>query len=670
METTKPILDVRKNMRMALLKSLLIPALLLVFYSFAPVWLNSKLHEAAIISINPDPNLSADEQQARLDKISQINFRQVCISPSPGQERLHDNLVLAGVAARFTRLEWGQILSAVLVAGLGLAVWSIFSLNEKAKKSQADLIHGYQMSWKIAMIAALAKVFLLIPLLAYGTFEFSILLSGHYIPKLLGVIIFGGLFALWKSGKILLKNIPMEFKEPMSREVTPAEAPELWEAVREAAQRLQTSPPDHIVIGLQFNFYVTELAVVLDSGRTEGKTLYLSFPLLKQLSSDEVMAIIGHELGHFIGEDTRMTREFYPLRFKIRATVLAMAQAGWVGWPSLQFLHFFGWRFGETEQAASRSRELLADRKAAELTSPQTAAKALVRFQVATEAFHRGLVDAMKGGTENPLNIPLQTVVQEKLANDRAFWDQLFEQHTPHPLDSHPPLNVRLESLGQRISVEDARNLALASFESAYAKWFATHGDLFAGLNKHAEAVVGKLRIAQADYQTREGKELLDRHFPEKRWKAKLNGILAPAILLGLAIAGCLAGALFTPALALRVICGVISLCFGGFLIQVWKRNYGAELVLRADSIEHTSWNRPLKFQEIVRTTARRHYSNITLTFHLQEKQPSFWKYGVPGLKCNAVSISVNNYPEKPLVVAQTIFNYVTRQTGPNHSTE
>ena len=95
------------------------------------------------------------------------------------------------------------------------------------------------------------------------------------------MIILGGVFALWRSAAILLKNVPLEFKEPMSREITPAEAPELWQAVTQAAQRLQTSPPDHIVIGLQFNFYVTELAVRLDSGRTEGKTLYLSYPLLK-----------------------------------------------------------------------------------------------------------------------------------------------------------------------------------------------------------------------------------------------------------------------------------------------------------------------------------------------------------------------------------------------------
>ena len=54
------------------------------------------------------------------------------------------------------------------------------------------------------MAAALAKVFLLIPLLAYGTFEFTILLTDSYFPKLLLAIIVCGLFALWKCAGILL----------------------------------------------------------------------------------------------------------------------------------------------------------------------------------------------------------------------------------------------------------------------------------------------------------------------------------------------------------------------------------------------------------------------------------------------------------------------------------
>jgi len=665
MNKTKPPVNVRKNLLQALAKCLLIPVLLLIFFIAAPNWLNSKIRTEITTAINTSPDLSPVEKDERLAKIASIDFQQVCFNPRPDLGKLHDNLVRAGVAARFLRLRWGLILSAALVAGLALAIWAIFALNGRARKSQADLIYSYQLSWKIGMAAALAKVFLLIPLLAYGTFELTVLGFGAFFPKLLLLIILGGLFALWRSAKILFKKVPLEFKEPMSREVTPQEAPELWQAVREAAQRLQTTPPDRIVIGLQFNFYVTELAVCYDGGRTEGKTLYLSYPLLKQLSEDEVLAIIGHELGHFIGEDTRMTREFYPLRLKIHETMITMARSGWVGWPSFQFLNFFFWCFGETEQAASRKRELLADQKAAALTSSRTIANALVRFQVATEAFQRGLADAIKNKIDNPLNIPLQTVVQEKLAGDVKFWNELFEEKTPHPLDSHPPLNIRLESLGQNISVEDARTLALAESENAYAIWFSTRDALFADLAKQAETVIGKLRLAKADYQTPEGKELLDQQFPEKKWRYKQAGLWAFVIFLALVVTGCMAGVIFINDLAARVIFLIITAVPVLGIVLVWKRHRHGELTLNADGLFYSGWTRPLRFQEIEKTFARRSYSNVVLTFRLKEKQPPIWKGGLIQLRTKKVTFCLSCLEGKQVTIAETIFRYITRQVEP-----
>lgn len=662
---SKPPVNVRKNLLLALVKSLLVPVLLLAFFTAAPHWLNSKIRTEIAAAVKASPNLSPAEMEDRLDKIAKIDFQQVCFNPPAGFEKLHDNLARAGLAARFRRLQWGLILSSVLVAGLGAAIWAIFSLNAKAKNSPAELIHGYRLSWKIGMAAALAKVFLLIPLLAYGTFELTVLWFGQFFPKLLLVIILGGLIALWRSATILLKKAPLEFKEPMSRELTPSEAPELWQAVKDAAGRLQTLPPDHIVIGLQFNFYVTELAVCLDSGRTEGKTLYLSYPLLKQLSGDEVLAIIGHELGHFIGEDTRMTREFYPLRLKIHATMVAMARSGWVGWPSFQFLNYFSWCFGETEQAASRKRELLADQKAAALTSSRTAANALVRFQVATEAFQRGLAEAIKNKIENPLNIPLQAVVREKLAGDSEFWNLLFEKKTPHPLDSHPPLNVRLGALGQNINADEARNIALAESESAYAKWFSTREALFTNLAQQAQTVIGKLRLAKADYATPEGKAMLDQHFPEKKWRYKQSNLWAVVVLLGLVVAGCLAGTIFVNDLAGRVMFAVFGALPALGIILAWKRHRHGELTLNADGIFYSGWTRSLHFQEIEKTFARRSYSNVILSFRLKEKQPPIWKCSIIRAKTKGVTFSLSGLEGKAAPTAQTILRYLARQIEP-----
>lgn len=657
--------NVRKNLWLALAKSLLVPFLVLAFFAAAPHWLNTRLRNSAAEGIEKNANLSAVEKAERTERLAQMDFEQVCDNCPPGLEKLHDKLVAAGIAGNFQRLHWGLVVSLILAGGLAISAGCILALNVKARKSQDDLIFGYQLGWKISMAAALAKVFLLIPLLAYGTFEFTVLLTDHYYPKLLLLIILGGLIALWRSASVLLKKIPLEFAESMSREVTPEEAPELWSAVRQAAARLHTSPPDRILIGLQLNFYVTELAVKHDGGRAEGKTLYLSFPLLKQLSEAEVVAIIGHELGHFIGEDTKLTRKFYPLRLKAHATMFAMASSGWIGWPSFQLLNYFSLCFSETERTASRDRELLADQKAAELTSPATAAQALLRFQVASEAFQRGLKEAIKDKTRNPLEVSLQPIIQEKLAPDAAFWTQLFEKKLPHPLDTHPPLNIRLESLGQHLNVDQARELALSPMVSAYESWFANHAALFSGLADQAAAAVEKLRsrseVAEADYQTDAGKKILEQHFPERKWSAKPSW--AGVVVAGLFALFFLVMVVAVDTFEARLIFGVLLFMMALCTAVLWKHRRTTELTLNANGILHTSWSRPLHFKDIQNISGQKQYSTIILTFHLKGKQPSIRKSGLFRVSSKRVTLTLSNaLQDKPLTIANTILKYFTRQ--------
>lgn len=665
MPKERPHLDVAKSLRAIVFKSLIIPALLLVFFIAAPHWLDSRIHTRTTNDINADPNLTPGQKEARLAKLATINFQQISLDCPAGMERAHAALKKAGIVAEFQRLQWGLFLSILLMAILAGAVLAIFFLNRKARNPQ-ELIPCYRLAWKISIAAALANVFLLVPLLAYGTFEFTVLLSDQYFPKLLLLIILGGLTALWRSVATLVKNVPLEFKEPMSREVTPAEAPELWEAVREAARRLQTEPPDRIIIGLQLNFYVTELAVLHDSGKAEGRTLFLSYPLLKGLSEDEVLAIIGHELGHFMGADTKLTREFYPLRLKFRGTLIALARSGWIVWPSFQLLNLFHLSFAETEQQASRERELLADQKGAFLTSPRTAAQALLRFQVLAEAFQRGLKDAVKNQASNPLNLSLQPIVRDQLAPEAKFWTQLFEKKLPHPLDSHPALHVRLESLGQTISPADAQSIALAETNTAYEKWFLNREALFGSLVTQAEAAVDKMRLRAkftgADYQSAEGKELLEQHFPEKKWRVKPSGFWAGIVVLGFLVAGCLAGAVFIPDIGTRLVFGLIGLFVGALAAGNWIRHRDGQLTLNADGIVYSGWKRPLRFSEVEKLFARRKYSNITLVFRLKAAETSRWKFSLPGLSRRTIGLSLSGFDDKPSTIAQTAFRYFTRQ--------
>lgn len=647
-------------------KSVIVPALVLVFFLAAPHWLNSRIRSSTVQSLRNSTELSEEEQERRIAAVQKIDFQEVCLGHDFTHERLRGALEQSGVAGNFRRLRYGTVASEILAGVLALAIGSVLWLNHKAQQSPESLIQCYRLGWGISMVATLAKVLLLIPLLAYGTFEFSVLLTDHYLPKLLVIIIIGGLIALVRSVQVLLKKVPLEFSEPMAREVTPQEAPELWEAVRAAAARLHTAPPDHIVAGMQLNFYVTELAVIYGGGRTGGRTLFVSYPLLKQLSEPEVLAIIGHELGHFIGDDTRMTREFYPLKLKVHATLMALAQSGWVAWTSFHFLGFFFWCFEETQQKASRSRELLADQKGAELTSPRTAAQALVKFQVLAEAFSRGLKEAVARHSANPLDLPLQAIIREKLFPETAFWSGLFKQHLPHPLDSHPPLGVRLEALGQSIGEDEARQLALEETESAWSKWFAHREELFAGIVHEGEAVVKQMQsraqVAGADYKTAEGRELLDRHFPPQTWRASAGRFWCGMGALWLLLLGCAVVAILVNEPVVRVILAMVALLLGLCCLGVWTRHRAAELSVNGEGISYTGWRAPLRFEDVSKLSAQRAYSNVTLIFHLKKPQPAFWKFSVPGLSRKRVALSLSGLNAKPLVIGQTVFRYFTRQ--------
>jgi Zn-dependent protease with chaperone function len=543
-----------------------------------------------------------------------------------------------------------------------VAVGAVFALNRQAGNTQAGLIRGYRLGWAIGMAAALIQAFLLIPLLTYGLFEFTMLLTGKFWPQALFMIAVGGLIALGKTVRILLKKIPLEFNEAMAREVSEAEAPELWRAVRAAAARLRTEPPDRILTGYQFNFYVTELAVRHSGGRAEGRTLFLSLPAMKQLTEAEVLAIIGHELGHFIGADTRLSREFYPLRRKAQATMIAMARSGFAGWPSFQFLNFFSWCFGETERTVSRSRELLADQQAAALTSPPTAARALVRFQVAVEAFQRGLQEAGR----NPLETPLTALVEEKLAGDAGFWTQLFEKKQPHPLDTHPPLQVRLAALGQALGPAEALAIARAEGVSAYQTWLGGHGALFAALDQQATEVLAKIQgrsaLVTADYQTAAGRGLLDQHFPERRWGVRPGSYWTMIALLGLFTFISLMVMAVVRDPGARILFGLVSLALAWGMVSVYRRNRGGELVLTAEGLRATGWRRPLLFKDVRQITGQRGPSGIMLIFHWKTRQPPLPKLSLLSQPTARTGFSLATYQGKPAEMAEVIFKYFTRQ--------
>lgn len=236
--------------------------------------------------------------------------------------------------------------------------------------------------------------------------------------------------------------------------------------IDETAQVLSSLRPDHVVVGLDPTFYVTEANVTTLSGKIEGRTLFCSLPLARILTTAEFTAILGHELGHFRGEDTRFSERFYPIYRGTIASIQSLHSAGGQGWgrisllPAMAVFNFFLEQFATAERAHSRTRELLADQAAASITSPPIIASALVKvhaFSGVWNEFQRAAVEAMKNGK---MFINASAVYATTVA-DRvrpSSFDGIAEMHTNHPTDSHPTLSVRLHALGT--TIDDVKGAA------------------------------------------------------------------------------------------------------------------------------------------------------------------------------------------------------------------
>lgn len=656
----------RRQLVFALLKSSALPILLLVFFLAAPRWWNVKVRDSIVAEVHAISTITENDKAARIDAVREMNFQKLCHSYPPYLEHLHQGLVNSGVCAHFTRLGWGLLTAQVLAGALVLGLFSLFLLRIVAKRSSSALTESYFWAWRISMALALLSVLAGVPLLAFGVFEFLVLLAGVVFQKLLLMLLIAGGIGAWFSIKVLLSKVPLEFAEGMSREITPQDAPALWEAVTDAARRLGTSPPDHILVGMQCNFYVTELSVRHGASKTTGKTLFLSYPLLKQLPENETVAIIGHELGHLAGNDTVLTRHFFPLRQKALAVVGALAGTGIVALPAVELLKAFWWSFEGVASDASRQREFDADRNGARLTNPRTQASALIRLNIILAAFEKGFLAAEPSPALNPFGASAPMFAAEKMIESDPFWPALFQRVQPHPLDSHPPLHERLAALSETWTPAQAHALAIETTKPAFATWFGKREDLFREILEDVQQSLAfgcqQSSAINADIATPEGRDLLQRLFPPKEWHGAARSFWIFISILAAFTVSLLAGALFVPDAVGKAVLGgmgCLALLFAGVH---WLRHRHARLRLTCEGLEYSGWTRPLPFSEVQEITAQRQYSNILLRIRTTPGAEHVWKARIPLLRLRFVTLSLPRFNASPVELADTIFAYYTRR--------
>lgn len=414
-----------------------------------------------------NPNLTAEQLQA-------VALDNVCSDGKPSSQVGH-------VCADQTRLTFLTCLAAIaLIVGL-LIPLTLFIAGQRCRKDRRLLLHVFRRALLYVNISTtglmVTQAVIGIAVLVYVPLEFA-----SRIPT--GMILVTGLGAL--SGCVALIRTMFGMAHEVSTPVLGmfvhrSDEPKLWALVDDVAKCVGTEPPANIVAGLDYQFFVTETEVRTSAGQSAGRTLYLSTPLSRILTVEELRAIVGHELAHFKGDDTAYSLQFYPIyRGAINAllavshTAQQLNRGSLTLLPAIHLYSFFLSNFSEAEASISRERELEADRVASTVSSPLHFCSALGKVTLYGGVW----VDLLQtpkrwlSADKDDLSagIGRQFQLSANNHNQHEGWQAslsaLGERSISHPTDSHPPLQIRLESLGQ--SIDDLRDhLAIANSDQS-----------------------------------------------------------------------------------------------------------------------------------------------------------------------------------------------------------
>ena len=381
--------------------------------------------------------------------------------------------------------EYGELgtmaTAALFTGGSGLTLLFLIALLGRVSRFSRRVL----LAFKPALYLTIALLLLLIPLNA-GLAIFALYLAESTLIGRVHVgVIFAiglgalaGVVAMIRGTLSLVKRVQTAV---IGKRLDEANNPRLTESVTHLAERLGAAPPEHIVVGLDPNFFVTEADVRCLDGLFTGRTLFLSLPLCRILSVPELEAVIGHELGHYIGLDTQFSRKFFPIYRGLSESLIALTanvgeDARLVALlPAITILSFFLDCFSVAESRVSRERELAADQVGARAVDLRTYAVALVKihaFVRCWEEVRSKMRDALAEGKQiTNSSLFFEDISRElQMSYYLGEWDPLqglSERRLVHPTDSHPPLSARMESL--RMSMTDVADDAINTCPEAAA---------------------------------------------------------------------------------------------------------------------------------------------------------------------------------------------------------
>lgn len=501
----------------------LVPAVGWWFSSHATARYDARMRDMAISSIERDASMPEEAKNEGQAFYEANPVSALCVSDDPRLRTLVGRLESeCSDIAQFTwmrRLSVGSLAIGLFAFLFASACVAVSLASQRAL--YASFVAGWQVLKAAALLQAIGQGIVLVLL----SFWLTVFWFERYFPKL---ILFAGIAAaaaIWLIVKAIFKRIDMT-PEVEGISLTPQAAPAFWAHVREMCRRMQTDPPAHIIAGVDDNFFVTENPVSVQGEVLHGRTLFVSFSLLKFMEKAEADSVLAHEMAHFSGEDTHYTKRMSPMLARYGEYLEALHQ-GVVSRPIFHFMLFFWALFQLSINRMSRQREFRADRLAAEATSPLHMGRALLKV-VAYTTYRRRIEHELFSRDARQETIAIAARVSQgfgSYVSSSNLLGDIGAASFPHPFDSHPPLDARLAAVRApivpshypRLLLQPVESSWLAEIEGAEAieqQMWSAYENRFAAA--HEESLAWRY-VPQND----EERAVVEAHFPAVQMRTK-----------------------------------------------------------------------------------------------------------------------------------------------------
>ncbi len=445
----------------ALLALFLIPSGTYVFTGYAQRDQDARFVAGIGQRIDAERGMPAAEKQARKDYYRANPPSTICASTDPAAQDYR-----AAMCERYGEVWQFDMARKVslwtLVAGVALLV-AVIGLGAMAFVDRKMQYASFVTGWHLTTWASAAALVVQGAMAVWLSFWVTAFFFHKYSPKLIIIVGLAVAVGVFVAVAGIFKRV-QSGSHAVGELVSEEDAPLLWKRIRHMAQRLKTEPPQHIVAGIDANFFVTEAPLTVGDQTLTGRTLFVSLPLLRVLDQAEADAVFGHELAHLRGGDTQSSARLRPKLVQYDHYRHAIRTGGLSAVVS-PLLDLYRTIFEIALARDSREREFKADRIAAKLVSPAAIAQSLVkiaayaqyRFKIEDELFGRNERHGQQA-------LGIAGFVAQGLApyaSSDDFVDAMKTANVPHPFDSHPAMPERLRNVGMPLKVNDYGAIAV-----------------------------------------------------------------------------------------------------------------------------------------------------------------------------------------------------------------